>query len=1835
MLLNTWLSIARRRLSAAAVRRAGRLRQPQSSRLESLENRMLLSGNPIDALVINSENQALFTNPAGGLVITNASLGSKDGLVIEGISVSTSSGDAISISLSNVPLRRLAIESVTITQANTVGINLDLTNVTELNSVALEDLIVRGNGRGVDLNFVNTDTGSLTIEDSEIAGILVTATQGSEISNGVIADNVINAPAGVEGVFLDVQSTPGVVSTANNFQIVNNSQISTQDRDAVRINAAATLDANRNTVTALDGLSIAGNGIGSSEGANVLFRAEGDTFIQPFTLTNRSVRNERLQTFVFDLRDIGLQFDPDPTTGKPFSPVGGTGAVTGFSSAILSNNNQTLTVSFTDFAPGETLQFVLDIDFLGPVPASIFGNQLIGADVQFNFRDLQNQVKNLSGQMAGDPAFVSASQFLPGAGIAGVTHGLQISASGVPVTNASIRNNTISGSPGNGLFLNSRLYSDISGIFSGNTISGAGQDGIRVSMQDSRFAGMIRSNAVSNNGGHGISLLPTASRAGRIQTVTGGALNTPFVITSPNHGLQSGDYVILQGIQEADDSINHRANGQFTVTRLTNNTFSLQGTGLNYGRVFSYAGGGSWYLPDFRGGNADQNAARGFAQIDLKVDSAAQPISDATNTPDICITSAAHGLRTGDLVRITGVQGNGNANGTYAVTVISADKFLLKGRAGNGDYTVGGEWIRLDETDSNGRTVLQGIQGNTITSNRGAGIFARPEVGSTVRADIIGNVISANEDKGVLFQSYSFGLGTALPLPEGSPDATVASQDLGYSVMIGDESPGQGNLSGGGNTLNSNSGAAIALEALDYGTGSFEIWNNTITSTRDDANAATPYTGDGIFVRLDDGRITADASALLQQSIIRNNVIGVDNQGNAGNGLFFSMRERTRIQTLDIGFNTFLNSGLDGFHFERSEDARLNLLRFEKNRSTNNTGDGFDLFAKNTTLDRQDFDINDNFIEDNGQYGLRVDAQADARLGIDFNNNSVRRNGHTPAGQGFHANDGTSGSAGAAGGVGIRGFQQIDIIFNATDTVISDNTGDGISIDAFRYFDTLKVSSVFTRVNIENNTRTGLRNNGAAFGGFDLFDCSLSNNGEDGFRSISVEDKLDPYRRRVGCMDLDLRVMRSVFNGNANDGVQLGQGLSAVFGDGTALNANSFDFNGRSGLMITQHNSPYLDRLTSIGDERRRHVQVNYATFQFNGAAGVDIGIDAAQEGGNVEHGDEVASDIAVTINNAQIIGNTLDGVEYLGDDTFRIGRAPGGGQDVPARFNSALAVYNSRIANNGGRGVDILNRHQQDTYVTLTGNEILSNALEGIYVFNTASIGQRQVNSADAFVPDLTGSPVPNPNIELRVQQNLIQSNGSFNAQSRVPTTFERGQNDAGGTPVLDWMHADTLIQGTLGGLVIRVGTADTIGRLETAFAGPELSLSGIDAEVWQNRFDGNYGTDVYFDNIITQIPPHSGDRFNAGDTPQFRWNQGYRDPLSRFDLVFRGNTGNSLDVINGFAFLDNIEAEFKSRNTAANQAPPDHGQHDNDPPGHWINSGRPRNATRTIGSTFDQVGDDPSANPMRLRDGSIFGAVPFWSYDGMGTPTWRVESDFEFAGFNQTSPTQGFSTFYNLVTLDGPDPNQDGIIADYQWDTGVNTPSFIGATPYSLNRGDVFNVRPGEAPIVADAFENNNSFVGASRLGTVAGNGNSINALTPNGNLNIHLKADRDYYRFTAGGTGDLTVNLSVNNSADSDLYYMIYEVRSSSQTEEVALVLNADGTTAFQTAANGSPSALTVPVTEGRDYIIEILSDELESTGISFNGKPFVYGTVRSYSLIIDAPALSGGGGGGGGG
>jgi len=67
-------------------------------------------------------------------------------------------------------------------------------------------------------------------------------------------------------------------------------------------------------------------------------------------------------------------------------------------------------------------------------------------------------------------------------------------------------------------------------------------------------------------------------------------------------------------------------------------------------------------------------------------------ITGATNAAPIVITSVAHGLSTGNRVKVASVGGNTAANGSFTVTRLTADTYSLDGSTGNGAYTSGGTW---------------------------------------------------------------------------------------------------------------------------------------------------------------------------------------------------------------------------------------------------------------------------------------------------------------------------------------------------------------------------------------------------------------------------------------------------------------------------------------------------------------------------------------------------------------------------------------------------------------------------------------------------------------------------------------------------------------------------------------------------------------------------------------------------------------------------------------------------------------------------------------------------------------------------------------------------------------------------------------------------------------------------------------------------------------------------------------------------------------------------------------------------------------------------------------
>jgi hypothetical protein len=158
---------------------------------------------------------------------------------------------------------------------------------------------------------------------------------------------------------------------------------------------------------------------------------------------------------------------------------------------------------------------------------------------------------------------------------------------------------------------------------------------------------------------------------------------TAFIITAQNHGfpMKSLKRVSFVGVKSTDSSLGKQyLSGPYFVTPTSADAFAViapgtDGTTFTLGStytscvpndVFTYTGGATYIVMDL---------------------SAA-----ASNTAPIVITSAGHGLTTGNVVKVSGVQGNDAANGTWVVTVVDSDNFSLNDSAGSDDYTGGGTW---------------------------------------------------------------------------------------------------------------------------------------------------------------------------------------------------------------------------------------------------------------------------------------------------------------------------------------------------------------------------------------------------------------------------------------------------------------------------------------------------------------------------------------------------------------------------------------------------------------------------------------------------------------------------------------------------------------------------------------------------------------------------------------------------------------------------------------------------------------------------------------------------------------------------------------------------------------------------------------------------------------------------------------------------------------------------------------------------------------------------------------------------------------------------------------
>jgi hypothetical protein len=144
------------------------------------------------------------------------------------------------------------------------------------------------------------------------------------------------------------------------------------------------------------------------------FLVSGDTFTQPFSITNQSTGNETVTRFQLDISPAAMVFDTvnggppnNGTAGTPFSANGDSGILTGLvDGANPADGASVLDISFTDFNAGETFGWFIDIDGASGSPITVTGNMLINATVSIWF----SNGERLFGSLVAVPGNSQASQ---------------------------------------------------------------------------------------------------------------------------------------------------------------------------------------------------------------------------------------------------------------------------------------------------------------------------------------------------------------------------------------------------------------------------------------------------------------------------------------------------------------------------------------------------------------------------------------------------------------------------------------------------------------------------------------------------------------------------------------------------------------------------------------------------------------------------------------------------------------------------------------------------------------------------------------------------------------------------------------------------------------------------------------------------------------------------------------------------------------------------------------------------------------------------------------------------------------------------------------------------------------------------------------------------------------------------------------------------------------------------------------------------------------------------------------------------------------------------------
>ena len=918
----------------------------------------------------------------------------------------------------------------------------------------------------------------------------------------------------------------------------------------------------------------------------------------PFSFVNNSQQGNSITGLNWNLASAALEFNTTGVNSTLFTPANATEIVTGLTTVNGTSNP----IQVTDQATALNLQFatfqstngVLDVgedanangvldpgedrpsqfDFnigtsgAGGAPTLLSGANFIGSQIVATFSS--GQV--LTGTMQAVAGSLTDSEFVPSANgnNSGSGPGIELRVSqAAKFTNLTFVSNNIQFNGGAGFVASATEDGQINGlVLRGNTIqnngAGTGNEDLngnnRLDPNED-----VNQNGVLDLGAGGIRLSTFAANSAQIN---GSILNNtmsnntgPGISVTADSGainLSQIDTNTLDG-NSTSVILNTLNNGTIT-TRVTNNTMN---TSVNDGFV-AHADTGVITLNQFSNNTLNDAGGNGILLAGF-------------NGGSIVIHNSEDVNGNGTLDTDEDVNGNGFLD-------LGMRNNLLNNPIGNGLFVTGTDGIFNLGT-------ISGLSVNRVLTGNGGIVIDVTD--SVTTGTFIGNSL----------------IGSPVNNPTGGVGFSLTATNGTFDVSIG------GPNATDRNTIQSNRGAGIAILAQNTAVGTFDINNNLITGTADDANATTPFSGQGIYVGTGTFGTLTPATATLNNGTIQNNVIGDASSqilGNVGGGILVDVGQQSTLNGLAIDNNVIGSNGpaapavfaansanvVNGVTFLRTSDAVIDNALITNNQITNNTFNGVYLHALGGAADTLDFTLRGNTITNSAFDGILLWSEADAHINtvIEANQitnnrlNGISTNETVVSGSdvAMHSGVWTKNTISNNGG---RGIFLVNTNTNASSLVIGQlgtDPADGLSLGNTIADNGMSGVEVDATGNLEFNNNLIARNgvnptalgvtDANGLGGIDfnpiaavnlrtrLINNVIVNNAGTGIESIASTGQTMSYT-----------MLGNLIDGNTGRGIDLltrGSGrTNALIGDGTIAGGNTISDNGLEGIYIVNTSS--------------------------------------------------------------------------------------------------------------------------------------------------------------------------------------------------------------------------------------------------------------------------------------------------------------------------------------------------------------------------------------------------------------------------------------------------------------------------------------------------------------------------------------------------------------------------------------------------------------------------------------------------------------------------------------